>query len=52
MPPIPFHRFQVLDERQLDTGIIHRGDLARTRSFMHKLVSGVPVHVGVLCCFA
>ncbi len=37
---------QVLEERQLDTGIVHYGDMARVRSFMHKLLNKQPVHVG------
>lgn len=40
------HAVQVLDERQLDTGIIHHGDMARVRSFMHKLRHGQPVQIG------
>lgn len=39
---------QVLDERQLDTGIIHYGDMARVRSFMHKLRHDQPVHIAVV----
>lgn len=37
---------QVLDERQLDTGIVYYGDMARVRSFMHKLRNQQPVHMG------
>jgi hypothetical protein len=37
---------QVLDERQLDTGIVYYGDMARVRSFMHKLRNQQPVHLG------
>lgn len=36
----------MLEERQLDTGIIHYGDMARVRSFMHKLLNKQPVHIG------
>ena len=40
---------QVLDDRQLDTGIVHQGDMARVRSFMHKLRHQQPVHIGEDC---
>lgn len=43
----------MLEERQLDTGIVHYGDMARVRSFMHKLLNKQPVHVGGFlapCC--
>jgi hypothetical protein len=40
---------KVLDERQLDTGIIYQGDMARVRSFMHKLRHQQPVHIGESC---
>lgn len=37
---------QVIDDSQLDVGIVHNGNLARVRSFMHKLRSGVKVKMG------
>ena len=37
---------QVLDVLQMNSGISHQGDLARPRRFMHKLMSGEPLHFG------
>ena len=39
-------RVQVIDDSQLDVGIVHNGNLARVRSFMHKLRSGIKVKMG------
>lgn len=39
---------QVIDDRQVDTGIIHQGNLARLRSYVHKLHERVPTSMAVV----
>lgn len=39
---------QVIGHRQVDVGIIHQGNLARLRSYVHKLREGVRTKMGEL----
>lgn len=39
---------QIIDERQVDVGIVHQGNLARLRSYLHKLRAGVPTSMAVV----
>lgn len=38
----------MIGHRQVDVGIVHQGNLARLRSYVHKLREGVPTKMGEL----